>query len=146
MFIANFADGTTVRERLSDSDQEGVYWDDLPDKPITALHLTLPVEVKARQSDGSVVSLPPPVVSLSPYNRYYFANQAVSTIFSMQGGGVGGVGGGEGIVTHQIIAGIDDEHDLVVWIEVDRKANVVVKRFPTSQLKVRPEVLKQGLL
>jgi hypothetical protein len=64
----------------------------------------------------------------------------------MQGGGVGGVGGGEGIVTHQIIAGIDDEHDLVVWIEVDRKANVVVKRFPTSQLKVRPEVLKQGLL
>jgi hypothetical protein len=45
MFIANFADGTTVRERLSDSDQEGVYWDDLPDKPITALHLTLPVDL-----------------------------------------------------------------------------------------------------
>jgi hypothetical protein len=146
MFIANFSDGTTARERQGDNDQEGVYWDDLPDKPISALHLTLPVEVKARQSDGSIVSLPPPAISISNYSRYYFANQAVSRIFTMQGGGIGGIGNGEGTVTHQIIAGIDDEHDFVLWIEVDRKANVVTKRFRISKLEVRQESFKKGIL
>src|SRR4051812_35520092 len=98
MFIVNFADGTTVKERLHDGDTQGVYWDDLPDKPITALHLTLP----------GFVSLTPPVVTLSNYNRFYFANQARANIFSMQGGGVTGAGDGTGELTHQIIAGVDD--------------------------------------
>ncbi len=136
MFIVNFADGMTVKERLHNGDTQGVYWDDLPDKPITALHLTLP----------GFVSLTPPVVSLSHYSRFYFANQARAAIFSMQGGGVNGVGNGSGELTHQIIAGVDDEHDLVVYIEVDRKANVQVRRFPVSQFPVRPESLKQGIM
>ena len=145
MFIVNFADGTTVRERTNDADTEGVYWDDLPDKPITALHLTLPVEFKARQVDGSVITLPPPATSISNYNRYYFANQAVNLIFSLNDPN-GTAGGGQGTVTHQIIAGIDDEHDFVLWIEIDRKENVNIKRFPVNQLKVRHEVLKQGII
>jgi hypothetical protein len=134
MFIAQFADGTTVKERLHEGDTEGVYWDDLPDKPITALHLTLP----------GFVSLTPPVVTLSNYTRYYFANQARADIFSLQGGGIAGVGNGQGTLTHQIIAGVDDEHDFVLYIEVDRKANVQIKRFSVSQFTVTPEALKQG--
>ena len=145
MFIANFADGTTVKERLNDADTEGVYWDDLPLKPITGLHLTLPVEVKARQADGSVVALPPPVVSLSHYSRYYFANEAVNLIFALNTPG-STPGSGEGTVVRQVIAGIDDRHDFVLYIEVDRKANVNIKRFPISQLKVRPESLKEGVI
>src|SRR5689334_6792090 len=118
MFIANFADGSTVRERQDDSDTQGVYWDDLPDKPITALHLTLPVQARkvinkvklvGEKPELDYIELAPPVVSISNYDRYYFANQAINKIFTINDPNGGSMGGGQGTVTHQIIAGVDDE-------------------------------------
>ena len=95
--------------------------------------------------DGNIADLPPPVVSISHYTKYYFSNQAVSTIFSVQGGS-GTIGSGQGTLTHQIIAGIDEAHDFVLYISIDRKANVQIKRFPVSQLTARPEALKLGIM
>src|SRR5690349_2216953 len=129
MFIVNFADGTTAKERLDDNDTEGVYWDDLPDKPITALHLTLPVQAKralnkykleGEKPELDYIELPPPTISISKYTKYYFANQAVNRIFSLNDGN-GTVGGGVGTVTHQIIAGVDERNDFVLYIEVNKK-------------------------
>jgi hypothetical protein len=136
MFIVQFADGSTLKERQHDQDFQGVYWDDLPDKPITALHLTLP----------GFPSINPPVVTLSNYTRYYFANEARATVMALDGMAVSGVGDGTGMVIKQVIAGVDDRHDFVLYIEVDKKANVTTHRFPLSQFKVRPEALKHGIL
>ncbi len=145
MFIANFADGTTAHEKIDINDVEGVYWDDLPDKPITALHLTLTKGFQGTMSSGKVVSVPPSVVTISNYTRYYFANEATSTIFTINGA-LATVSDSKPTITKQIIAGIDDRNDFVLYIEVDTKGNVNTRRFPISQFNVRPEVLKQGMI
>lgn len=145
MFIVNFADGTTAREKIDVNDIEGVYWDDLPNKPITALHLTLTKGFQGRMGTGKTVAVPPSVVTISNYTHYYFANEASATIFSLNGP-VATAANPEPTLIRQVIAGIDQRNDFVLYIEVDRKGNVNTKRFPISQLTIRPEALKQGMI
>lgn len=82
------------------------------------------------------------MVTISNYDKYYFANEAVSVIFRTQGGFQQS---GQGTLVKQIIAGVDEKHDFVLYIEVDKKANVNIKRFPIKEFKVNPQALKQGV-
>jgi hypothetical protein len=139
VFIANFNDGSSF------SENDGL-WDDLPRKPITALHLTLPVQAKMLNKEtNKVIDLPPPTVQLENFDQYYFANEAVSVIFRTQGG-VTFFDEGKGTLVKQVIAGVDKKHDLVVYVAVDRKANVEIKRFPISKFNVNPEALREGFI
>jgi len=144
MLITNFADGTSITEK-TDENPNGLYWDNLPDKPISALQLTLPVLVKARDKFGKIVPLPAPTVTLSNYDKYYFANQAVSTIFAISGTDFAPAEGGRGALTHQIIAGFDFSHDICVWLQVDRYANIITKHFPIAKFNGRLESLRLGV-
>lgn len=143
MFIAHLKDGTTVTEK-------DCTWDEVPNIGITSLELTLPVHLKRINNETGVTEdLPAPTVHLSNYQAYYFANEAVNVVFRTLSGNVF-MGDGKGEVIKQVIAGIDYEHDLIMYIEVDKKANVTVKRFPITRFtegesKVSPEALRQGV-
>jgi len=138
MFIAHLSNGKTF------TGKDG-YWDDCPDQ-IASLHITLPVQVKTMTSDGSVIAMPPPTVELKNYEAYYFAHEAVAQIMTFGGGQVSRVGSGQGTEIAEVMAGIDYKHDLVVYIRVDKKANITVKRFPVKELKVRESALRKGVL
>jgi len=136
MFVAQFKDGSSFTEN------DGT-WDECPDKGITVLHLTLPVKLKKIRADGKEEYMPSPTVRLENYDSYYFANEAINLIFRTQAG-VTFMGDGKGSVIKQVIAGLDKKHDLVILIEVDKQANVKVKRFPIDKFTVNEKCLRKG--
>lgn len=142
MFIAHLKDGRTITE-------QDCTWDEVPDTGITSLELTLPVHLKRINNvTGETEDLPAPTTHLSNYDAYYFANEAINVIFRTLSGAVW-MGDGKGTLMKQVIAGIDYKHDLIIYIEVDKKANVTVKRFPVSYFtegknKIQSSALRKG--
>lgn len=141
MFIAHLSDGTTYAESQG-------YWDNCPDNGITSLHLTLPFAVKKRNPDGTVLDLDPSTVEISGYQAYYFANQAKQVVMTLQGG-VAHAGNYTAQFDRQVMAGIDYEHDFVCYVEVDKRGNVIFKRYTVDvffdKYKINREVLRKGI-
>ncbi len=137
MFIIHYADGKTLTEKDAGD------WDHVPDNGITSIQLTLPFDIKRINDKGEQIDTHTPVVTLSNYDHYYCAKEAVALIMGMAGHQMD-FKGGQGTVVKEVLAGIDEKHDLVIYLEVDRKANVTIKRFPISDLKVRPATLRRG--
>lgn len=112
-FIAQFQDGDSF------SGKQG-YWDDCPNKGITALHVAMPFNVR-NKATGEL--LEPSTIMLSGYEDYYFAKQA-KNIVPLHAGmpptleeiGV-------------VFAGIDYTHDFVNYYEMDKRGNIKSSRF-----------------
>jgi hypothetical protein len=135
MFIAQYKDGSSFSEKNG-------YWDDMPDKGITSLHLTLPFAIK---KIGTGELLAPSTVQISGFEFYYFANYA-ETIALVVGGQAQSAGQGQ--FMKQIMCGLDYTHDFVLWIEVDKRGNVIYKRYTIKKFfhEVKPasESLRKG--
>jgi hypothetical protein len=141
MFIVYFQDGSSYSENQG-------YWDTAPDKGITALHLTLPFSIKKRNSDGTVTEYPPSSAQISGYQAYYFANQATQVVMTIQGG-VATTSDYAPQFDRQVMAGIDYEHNFVLYVEVDRQGNVITKRYSVDvfmdKYKINKDVLRKGV-
>lgn len=143
MFIAHLKDGRTITEK-------DCTWDEVPDVGITSLELSLPVHLRRVNNEtGETEDVKAPTVTLAHYDAYYFANEAVNVILRTLSGTTF-MGDGKGTIVKKIIAGIDYKHDLINYIEVDKQANVTVKRFPLSRFtegesKVAPHALRKGV-
>jgi hypothetical protein len=142
MFIINYKDGSQFSENKG-------YWDDAPDKGITALHLTLPFTIKKRLPDGTVQVLDPSTVMISGFEAYYFANYAETIALVVSNGPVQSARPiGQGEFVKQIMAGIDYTHDFVHWVEVDKRGNVTFKRYTITkffeEIKPAPQAIRKG--
>lgn len=136
-----------MKNGSSYSENQG-YWDTCPDVGITSLHLTLPFAVKKRNPDGSVENLDPSTVEIAGYEAYYFANQATAIALSLQGG-VAHAYPGTPQFDRQVMAGIDYTHNFVAYVEVDKRGNVIFKRYTVDafmeKFKVNTDTLRRGL-
>jgi len=140
MFVAHLQDGTTYSEHQG-------YWDTCPDTGITSLHLALPFAIKKKNPDGSVLELDPSTVEIAGYQAYYFANQAKSVVMTLQSG-VAYSSGTTAQFDRQVMAGIDYDHDFVCYVEVDKRGNVIFKRYSVDvfmdRSQINMEVLRKG--
>lgn len=136
-FISQFKDGSNF------SGTQG-YWDDCPDNGITALHVTLPFSIKKRNPDGSVTELDPSTVMISGFEKYYFAHRAKSSVSV----------GRDAIVSQSpnapeylgcCMAGLDYTHDFVLYIEIDKRGNVVNKRFTIDRFMKTYQIAESAL-
>jgi len=141
MFVIHYQDGSSYSENQG-------YWNDAPDNGVTALHLTLPFAIKKRNPDGTVSEYPPSSVQISGYQAYYFANQAKQVVMTIQGG-VATASDYAPQFDRQVMAGVDYEHNFVLYIEVDRQGNVTTKRYTVDVFmekhRINKDVLRKGV-
>lgn len=139
MFIADFKDGSHFSENKG-------YWDECPDKGITALHLTLPFTVR-KVGTGEV--LDPSRVTISGYKAYYFANE--NRTFIPMGGGPAPthIPPGQGEFYRQVMCGVDWRKDFVCWVEVSKRGDVKFKRMSVADfyevIRPHPKAMRKGI-
>ncbi len=143
MFIVHFKDGETFTE------EKGT-WDDVPNKPITRLEITLPFIITGYDPQtGKNFRAPSPAVGIGGYDKYYCANVAVATIFKGENGKFT-VGSGHGEVVAKTMTGIDEKRDFALIVTVDRKGNTDIKRMKYSrwvkELRIRTNTFRPGVL
>lgn len=120
MFIATTKNGGNFVEG-SDFNGKPLTWDDVPDDGITSLCVTHPSKYK---------DLPSPMISIGRFDKYFFYNEATTALNTVTGEQTNKL-------VAKIIAGIDEERNLVVEARVDFMGNVSFKRYSYEELKSR---------
>ncbi len=132
MFIVHTSTGKTYLEGVNVP-----HWDALPDEGITSIQITLPHK-RPHTNDNATITIG------GKYDRYYCAYQAVAQVLTMAGN-EGSMTAGQGTITHQVVAAIDDERNEVVYLEVNvTTGDVKAMKFDIEQLKVAPHSFKKG--
>ncbi len=145
--LAMFQHGASLNDVKREFTSKDGYWDDCPvDKQIPALHIALPFTIRKMQENGQLKELPQSTVMLSGYDKYYFAKRASNIVPIGQGK----------MLTDQAItvekgacmAGIDVKRDFVLFIEVDKRGNIITKRYSiatfTKAFGVKEASLRNG--
>jgi len=119
MFIAKYPDGKVILEK-------DMVWDNVPEG-MNMVELTLPIPVSYIDSETKEQKAAPArTVSLSGCEKYFFYNEAVSSV----GGGT--TGGVEGKLVAKAIGGILG--DAVIEIRVDAGGFTTVRHYKLNQL------------
>ena len=141
MFIATLSTGTLVVEG-----KDVPHFDACPDG-ITSMQLMMPYTIRKQVGDQTLQRNA--VISIGRYDKYYCAKQAVANIMSVSGGVGKMTQGGQGIVTHEILAGIDESKNEVLYLELNVKTgDVVIDKFDydkwLQKTNINPAILKNG--
>jgi hypothetical protein len=116
VWFANLENGTSTSE-------EKGYWTDLSrEVRLTGLQLAHPKSPRF-------------LVSLSNYDKYYFAREAVSVI---------GGGPSESMVQAEIIGGHDIALNVGIEVRMELTGAVRVKTYPLARYKYSPTILFEG--
>lgn len=116
MWLANLEDGSTVAETKQ-------YWTDFKKETrMTGLVLTHP-------------RIPKIFISLSNYDKYYFAREAISTI---------GGGSSESRILADIIGGHDEALGIGIEVRMEASGSVKIKSYPIAKFKYSPSILYNG--
>jgi len=142
MFVATLSTGKLVVEG-----KDVPHFDACPDG-ITSMQLMMPYIVTRPVGDGHILKRNA-VISIGRYDKYYCAKQAIANIMSVQVNIGQMTQGGQGIVTHEILAGIDESKNEVVYLTLNVKTgDVTVDKFDydkwLTEKNINPSVLKNG--
>lgn len=141
MFVATLSNGKTVVEG-----KDVEHFDACPDG-ITSMQLLMPYVTK--KPIGDHILQRNAIISIGRYDRYYCAKQAVANVMAISGD-VGQMGiGGQGVVTHEVLAGVDLARNQVLYIELNvASGDVVINMYNydkwLAERNINPSILKIG--
>jgi len=138
MFIVFCRDNRKFREGefiKRDGKKSDLTWDDIPrDVKISQIQLTYPFRVNFKKTDGTHDRSVAPLLTVGPYNRYYFSNEATVRMMVV---GTQQIQTGEARLEAKIVGGIDDNLKLVIEVRMDKMGNCNISRFPLKTLEDR---------
>lgn len=141
MFVATLSNGKTVVEG-----KDIEHFDACPDG-ITSMQLLMPYVTKRQM--GNQILQRNAIVTIGRYDRYYCAKQAIANVMSFGGGTGQMMQGGQGVITHEILAGIDLARNQVLYLELNvATGDVVINMYNydkwLAERNINPSILKLG--
>ena len=141
MFVATLSNGKIIVEG-----KDIPHFDACPDG-ITSMQLMMPYSITKQV--GNQLLRRNAVMAIGRYDYYYCAKQAVARVMSINGNVGQMTEGGQGEITHEILAGIDEVRDEVVYVALNVKTgDVTIDKFDyktwLAKNNINPAILKKG--
>jgi len=142
MFVATLYNGKAIVEG-----KDVPHFEACPDG-ITSMQLLMPYFITKRV--GTQTLKRNAVISIGRYDYYYAAKQAVANVASF-GGNQGQMQGGQGQITHEILAGIDKAKNEVLYLELNlTTGDLIIDKFDydmwIKKSGINEKLFKKGAL